>query len=257
MPNFRGLLDKNKLILYLLIIISSFALFSVVHQEPRVSIQPVKVEKMTQLERLARDNQELRQRLSKLEPASPVKIVRSEKSVVSSDDLPVVDVIAEGTRVPFKKVYENLSWVRADYQPYWYSKPGNWSSVPDRIHSSYHRLFATVGTNGLWNETLYDSGILEAADKFTLPVFDDNPSNTIAVVTFQHHITDVVVFNNQVVLMGTPMRTGLQVIAIDKRDLFNSGSGEVMTRNSSQEYLFQLSTPDGYELDYNNIVINY
>lgn len=257
MANFKDLLDKNKLILYLLIIISSFAVFSVVHQEPRVSIKPIKFEKMTQLERLARDNQDLKQRLSRLEPASPVKIVRSESPVGKSDDIPVFDVIAEGNRVPFKKVYENLSWVRADYQPYWYSKPGNWSSVPDRIHSAYHRLFATVGTNGLWNETLYDSGIVETADKFTLPVFDDNPANTIAVVAFQHHITDVVVFNNQVVLMGTPMRTGMQVIALDKRDLFGSGSGEVAASNNSREYLFQLSTPDGYELDYSTVMINY
>ncbi|HWI55073.1 MAG TPA: hypothetical protein VNT57_05245, partial [Desulfobacteria bacterium] len=89
MPNFRDLLDKNKLILYLGIIIGAFGLFAMVHQEPRVSIKPVKESTMTQSEKLARDNQELRERLARLEPASPVKIIRAEQPVNNGSDAAV------------------------------------------------------------------------------------------------------------------------------------------------------------------------
>ncbi len=257
MPNIRELLDKNKLVLYLIIIISAFGFFSVVHQEPRVSIKPITESKMTQLEKLARDNQELKERLSKLEPASPVKIIRAQQPSSNIYDLSVVDVLVDGSRIPFTKVYEDPTWIRPDYQPYWHSKPGIWSNIPDRIHNSYHRLFVTIGSNSLWDEALHDSGLVEIADKFKLPVYDDREENTVAIVALQHHITDIVMFKNQIVLLGTPTRTGVQIIAVDKRDLSSNASGEVLAQNTSQEYLLQLSTPDGYEIDYNTVTIPY
>lgn len=256
MAKFKDLLDKNKLTLYLLIIITVFIIFTTSNQKPKVSIKPVKEDNMSQLEKLAKDNRDLRERLANLEPTTPVKIVRAEQ-VSDTDNIEVIDVLAEGTRLPFTTVYEDQAWIRPDYEPYWHSKPGLWSSIPDRIHSSYHHLFIATGTDGLWSEATHDSGIVEIEDKIKLPVYEDQPENTVAIIALQHQITDVLVFNNHIVLLGTPSRTGIQVLAFNKRDIINSISGEVFAQKNSQNYLFQLTTPDGYEVDYNNMMISY
>ena len=257
MAELKDLVDKNKLLLYLLIIVAAFLTFSLAHQEPKVSIKPIKESKMTETEKLAKENHDLRDRLARLEPAAPVKIVTADEPSKAIETLPVLAVMSEGTRVPFETVYEDQSWARPDYEPYWHSKQGVWSKVPDRIHSSLHRLFVTPGTEGLWREVTYEAGIAEVADKIKLPVFDDKPENTLTVVALQYQITDVVVLNNQVVLLGVPSRNGMQVLAVNKQELIKSVSGELTTLNNNQEYLFQMVTPDGYEVDYNNAVVNF
>lgn len=253
----KNLFDRNKLIFYILVVILAFLVFVMAHREPQVSIKPVKETQLDETQKLIKENQGLRERLAKLEPITPVKIVTADKPSATTDTLPVLSVMAEGTRIPFETVFQDKAWVRPDYEPYWHSKNGQWSNLPDRIHTSYHRLFVTPGTDSLWNETVHECGIAEFQDKMKLPVHNNKPEDTIAVVAIQHEITDVVVLNNQVILIGTPSRTGVEVLAINERDLVQSVSGELEAHNDSQEYLFQMVTPDGYELDYNNVIVNF
>ncbi len=257
MSKIRNLLDQNKLVLYLLIIIVAFTAVSLAHREPKVSIKAVKEQNLTEAEKLTRENNVLRSRLAKLEPASPVKIVTDDKPSPAAEAFPVLAVLNEGTRVPFEVTYEDMFWVRPDYQPYWHSKLGQWSSIPDRIHTSYHHLFVAPGTAGLWNETIHEAGFAELAEKIKLPVYDDKPENTLAVVALQHQVTGIYVLNNQVILVGTPARTGIQVLSVNKQDLVKSESGELLAQNNNLEFLFQLVTPDGYETDYNNVMVSY
>jgi len=251
----KSLFDRNKLILYILVIIIAFLVYALTQPKPQVSIKTVKESQLDETQRLVRENQGLRKRLAKLEPAIPVKIVTADKPSAATDTLSVLSVMIEGTRIPFETVYLDKAWVRPDYEPYWHSQNGQWSNLPDRIHSSYHRLFVTLGTESLWNETIHECGIAEFADRINLPVNENKPEDTIAVVAVQHQITDLVVLNNQVIMIGTPSRTGVQVLAIQERDLIQSLSGELVVHNDSQEYLFQLVTPDGYELDYRNVIV--
>lgn len=257
MPDIRNLIDKNKLILYSLIIVIAFLVFSLIQQEPHVSIKPLNDSGMTEVARLASENRELRDRLAKVEPVSPVKIVAPEGPTESADNLPVLAVMAAGSRVPFDVVFEDGTWVRPAYQPYWHSKQGHWSNIPDRIQSSYHRLFVAPWSEGLWNETIHEVGIAELNDKMKLPVYDGEPANTITVIAIRQKVTDMITLNNQVVLLGTPTRTGLQVISLNRQDLLNSVSGELPANNDSQNYLFQMATPDGFEIDYCNAIVNY
>ena len=257
MTAIRDLLDKNKLILYSLMVIIAFLLFALTHQEPRVSIKPIKVDKLTETEKLAKENMHLRERLARLEPATPVKIVTADKPSRAIYALPALAVINEGTRVPFETIYEDKAWIRPDFEPYWHSKQGQYSSLPNRIHSSYHRLFVTPGTAGLWKETSDQCGIAELSEQIKIPVYDDRPEDTLLVLAIQHQVADVIVLDNQVVLLGTPSRTGLQILAINNKDLVQSVSGEIPVQNNNQEYLFQTVTPDGYEVDYSNTLISF
>lgn len=255
--NNKNLFAKNKIYVYLLIILLSFAIFAFVHQEPKVSIKPISQNKMTELEKLAKENQDLRERLGKLEPVTPVKIVSNNQPPKSVETVPVTSVISDGTSLPFKTVYQDPEWVRPDYEPYWHSKLGQFSNIAERINSSYHRIFVTPATETLWSETLHECGIAELEDKIKLPDYGSNPQDTIVVVAMQYNITNAVLLNNQIALIGTPSRNGVQVIAFNKNDIINSVSGEIIAQNNSQEYLFQLVTPDGYEIDYNSAIISF
>lgn len=253
----KNLLERTKLIVYILVIVIAFLVFALAYHEPQVSIKPVRESQLDETQKLLRENQGLRERLARLEPVTPVKIVTAHKPSTTAYTLPAISVMAEGTMIPFTTVYHDNTWVRPDYEPYWHSNTGQWSNLPGRIRSSYHRLFVTLGTKSLWNETIHESGIAELADQMKLSLDKNHPGDTIAVVALQHEIFDVVVLNNQVILIGAPSRTGVQVLAIQKQDLVQSISGELEAQNASQEYLFQLITPDGYEIDYSSVIVNF
>jgi len=235
MAKFKELLDRNRLTLYVLIISVTFMLFLVGQEKPRVSIRTINESQLTEMEKVARENRDLKSRLAKLEPATPVKMVASDSAIANRSTFSPLTVMEDGRPVPFEIVYEDPSWVRPDYQPYWHSIKGQWSNIPDRIHNSYHRLFISQGTPVLWNETLHNSGIAELAGDIKLPVFGNKTSETIAIVCANHLVTDIFVFGNQVTLVGTPSRTGVQVLAADIRELIGSTSGEIMALNNNKK----------------------
>lgn len=248
----RDILDKRKLITYLLIIVAAFTIFDLGGRSPKVSIKPVAEYQMTELENLVKENHSLQQRLTKLEPASPVKIVGTGSLPELITAQPVVTVVSEGIPVPFLAVYSDPAWVRPDYQPYWHSSTDRSLSIPDLVGNAHHRLFVTSGNKVLWDETARSIGITELAEKLKLPIDGKNPGDVVIVVTFNHQVADIFVLNNQVVLLGNPARNGLQVLALNKEDLFPANSNRPEGKNQGQ-YFFQLVTPDGYEIDWRQI----
>jgi len=257
MAKFKNLVDKNRLTLYLLVIIAAFGAFSVIQEKPRVSIKTVRENQMTETEKLVRENKALQNRLALLEPAEPVKIVSTDRALSPGTGIPVLAILAEGAPVPFNTLFDDRDWVRPDYVPYWHSLQGKGGSVPDLIHNSRRRLFVTPATEILWNETVYHSGIQDPANKIKLPVVNGNPGNSLIIVTFNHQVTDIFIRHSQVVLLGVPSRHGIQILSVRVKDLVPSISGEVLARNSGGKYIFQLVTPDGYEIDYADVMVSY
>lgn len=66
------------------------------------------------------------------------------------------------------------------------------------------------------------------------------------IVIFQTAVTDVYTKGNQVIVVGTPERNGVQVLTIKTGDLHPSDLSKLL--------LIQLATPLGHELDYSLIV---
>ncbi|PKM80519.1 MAG: hypothetical protein CVU89_13280 [Firmicutes bacterium HGW-Firmicutes-14] len=261
MDKTKYLPDRPRFIVYLIVIFIAFTAFALSREKPSVSIQPVTENQVTETERLTREIRGLKNRLARLEPAVPVKIVtpdqgRPDQGRHAAGAMPVQSVMEEGSILEFDIVYEDPEWVRPDYQPYWHSENGQAQSIPNLVQNSYHRLFISPGTEVLWKETMHTSGTAELFREVSLPVFNGEPGNTVAVIVFNHQVSDAFLWDNQVVLAGVPSRTGIQVIAFDKRALVKSTSGEIPAKNNSLKYLVQLVTPDGYEIDYNYCVIS-
>ena len=188
---------------------------------------------------------ELEQRLDSLEPPEPTTILDSpfpfEKGTevhFPTDVIPISEVLKEGTKIPFKVIKSEPNYIRPIYEEDWHSTTGRWSYIPSRIHYSLHRVFP-----------FYAIGISAELD-FIQNVGIDFPTDInetdldLYIVVFQTNITDVYTKGNQVVVVGTPKRTGVEVINIKTADIHPS--------NKEKLLLVQLAT-NGAELDYSLI----
>ena len=189
--------------------------------------------------------QELEQRLDYLEPPEPITILDSplpfEKDTevhFPTDVIPISEVLKEGTKIHFKVIKSEPNYIRPIYEEHWHSTTGRWSYIPSRIHNSLHRIFP-----------FYAIGIsAEFSFQHNLGVFFPTDMNEtdldLYIVVFQTTITDVYTKGNQVVVVGTPKRTGVEVISIKTADIHPSIKEKLL--------LVQLAT-NGGELDYSLI----
>ncbi|XKI10977.1 YfkD-like protein [Sporosarcina sp. ANT_H38] len=193
--------------------------------------------------------QELEQRLDSLEPPEPTTILDSpfpfEKGTeihFPTDVIPISEVLKEGTKIPFKVIKSDPNYIRPIYEEHWHSTfwGGRWSYIPSRIHYSLHRIFPFYAI-GISAELNFQQNVGIAFNTAT-----NETDLDLYIVVFQTNITDVYTKGNQVVVVGTPKRTGVEVVNIKTADIQPS--------NKEKLLLVQLAT-NGVELDYS--LINY
>ncbi|TQR28795.1 hypothetical protein C7Y47_19735 [Lysinibacillus sphaericus] len=180
----------------------------------------------------------LENRLKSLEPIKPQTIADPPFPELSppSKFVTLSQVIENGNTIPYEVIVNNPGYKRPAYEKYWHSSIGRWSYVPTRIHYALHRLF-----------TNYDIALSEWYDfeqnmGFTIPMFHNKTDLDLYIVVFQTDITAVYTLGNQVVVVGKPRRTGVQVITIKTSAIHPS--------NTEESLLVQLSTQAGEEMDY-------
>ncbi len=188
--------------------------------------------------------QELEQRLGNLEPPEPTTILDSPFPFETgtevhfpTDVIPIPEVITQGTKIPFTIIKSEPNYVRPIYEEHWHSTywGGRWSYVPSRIHYALHRIFPFYAI-GIAAELNFqgDMGI-------SFPTTTNETDLDLYIVVFQTSITEVYTKGNQVVVVGTPKRTGVEVLSIKTADIHPS--------NKDKFLLVQLAT-NGAELDY-------
>ncbi len=189
--------------------------------------------------------QELEQRLDSLEPPEPTTILDSpfpfEKGTevhFPTDVIPISEVLKEGTRIPFEAIKSEPDYIRPIYEEHWHSTTGRWSYMPSRIYYSLHRIFPYYAI-GISAELDFTQNVGIAANTAT-----NETDLDLYIVVFQTNITDVYTKGNQVVVVGTPKRTGVEVI--------NIKTAAIHPSNKEKFLLIQLAT-DGDELDYSLI----
>ncbi|MEL7610375.1 MAG: hypothetical protein AAGU74_12860 [Bacillota bacterium] len=176
----------------------------------------------------------------RLEPETPQDI--DDSTFVDpppSKVLPVEVVLDEGREIPLQFAYDDPEWERQAYKAYWHSSYGRWSYVPIRIHYALHRIFATYPTASIWYDFEHDLGIAEESEAFQMPA--GNPFDTIVLVVMQTKVEKMITLGNQVVLVGRPSLTGLQVFLVPVK--------QIQPDNPQESILFQLVTEEGDEID--------
>lgn len=153
--------------------------------------------------------------------------------------LSISEVMDNGKDIPLQFAYNNPDWKRQAYKSYWHSSFGRWSYVPDRIHFAMHRIFVTYPTASVFYDFVHDLGIDEESDDFQRS--SRTPYENIVLVVMQTKVEKIVTLGNQVVVIGKPDLTGLQVLLIPVKDL--------RPYNTKESILFQLVTHEGDEID--------
>lgn len=193
--------------------------------------------------------QELERRLDNLEPPQPTSIIDSPfpfetgtEVYFPTDIIPISEVLKQGTKIPFKTIKNDSNYIRPIYEEQWHSTywGGRWSYMPSRIHYALHRLF-TFYDIGLSGELNFQQNI-----GITFPTFQNETDLDLYLIVFQTDVTGIYTKGNQVVVVGTPKRTGVKVLTIK--------TGDLQPSNKEKYLLVQLAT-NGGELDYS--LINY
>jgi hypothetical protein len=186
----------------------------------------------------------LAQRLRQLEPPEPssLQALPGEPELERHGPrsaLPLPDVIRSGaSSIPFRVIHDDPDYRRPVYEEHWHSTywGGRWSYMPSRVHHALHRLFATYDI-GLSGELEFKSNV-----GVQFPMFQNETDLDLYLVVFQTAIQNVYSIGNQIVVVGKPRRTGVEVITVKTRPIRPSERDRLL--------LIQLATSTGDELDY-------
>ncbi len=149
-------------------------------------------------------------------------------------------VINQGVEVKFKILYNEPLYLRPLYNPDWKSTfYRGWLDLPVKNMESRHKIFA-FSIGGSANYDIF--GSLGYCPKYppTAPI--DNHHN-INFLIHGFNVKSVKVYENQAALIGEPKQTGAQIVSIIQNDLLPEGV-------DTKDFIFQLSTPKGYEVDF-------
>jgi hypothetical protein len=186
------------------------------------------------------------ERLDTLEPKDP-KVIYDYELLIDRDlskfkekIFPISLVQKEGSNLPFEVVYKDLKWKRPAYSPIWHSSNLRWSNVPLNMANQQHRVFGySMGLSG-WYDFSNDLA-LPNPERQPSPInkyaFTIKYPYVVRLVVFDFNIESMKYYKNQIVVFGQPLRNGITILDFDIKNLPGSK-------------LLQLSTPDGYELDY-------
>lgn len=157
-------------------------------------------------------------------------------------------VVRNGEEVLFRILYNEPLYLRPIFDPGWKSTfYRGWLDIPVKNMEARHKIFA-FSIGGSANYDIVGSlGYSPKSPPFA-PL--DNHHN-INFLIFGFNVRNVKTFEDQVALIGEPNQAGAQIVSILQDDLLSQGV-------NTKDLLFQLSTPEGYEIDFiRNNVIRY
>ncbi|WP_432663678.1 hypothetical protein R9X47_24240 [Wukongibacter baidiensis] len=190
------------------------------------------------LEELKNENKVLREELSKYIPIEDKEIITEKKCRPWPGFYKVgktfsIDSACENSaEIQYKILYQNKKYRRPIYHPAWKENvQKGWSYIPDKICENLHTLFSIPRDPHKQSDLLGKLGFFE---KYS-PIH----KNEVGFLIYNFEVDKVIKYNNQIIFMGVPSRTGAEIISIDDSSILNI-----------KNYLVQLSTPNCIEIDY-------
>jgi hypothetical protein len=151
---------------------------------------------------------------------------------------PLQEVTGSGRNIDYTILVEDPDYRRPLFTSYWqdgYYR--GWSYLPDKTASARYRLFVYP----LGASAAYDFEGVLGFDLKEGVVIDSHHNLNFLVYNFE--VTGIRQMDHQIVLTGEPRRSGVQIVSVVQNDLLPEEVNE-------ENFLFQLSTPKGYEIDY-------
>lgn len=196
------------------------------------------------------ENHQLKDILSSILPADNKILFENDnrgistsvnKSLKPENDTPSA-VISKGKNLAFRFVYNDEDYLRPIYSNTWkQSYYQGWLYLPRKVVSSRHNLFTYVGGVG----KMFD---IEGELGFYPNITIDN-QNYINFLVYNFDLENIVQLGSQIVLTGTPMKKGVQIISVKAEDIAVQTVG-------NKQLSISLSTPKGFEIDYQNVLFS-
>lgn len=156
-----------------------------------------------------------------------------------SNNVSPCDIMKKGKNLAYIFTYSDEEYLRPIYSSTWkQAHYQGWLYLPRKIISARHCLFAYTGEAG----KVFD---IEGELGFYPNISIDN-QNYINLLIYNFDLHSVIQLENQIVISGTPVSKGVQIISILIDDV------SIQT-NEEEQILVQLCTPTGFEIDYQNI----
>ncbi len=246
MKSFFVVLRLKIIIFLMFIIIGSFFLISVTGLGTIIYelLLPSQQVITKEIDILQQENNEMRDMLNAILPAKKDSIIypnpyRSHEgyhAVFKTQN--ISEIIESGEDVGFEMLYHDREYIRPIYDPAWktfYFR--NWLYLPKKLEQARHQLFVLYG--GVSN--LFDSfGHLSL--QFEKKEISIDYHKNIHFLVYDFDVQQIKKKKHQIVLVGEPSRKGLQVVAVDVANILGD--------KEHDQFLFQLCTPRGYEIDY-------
>ncbi|MBK1812142.1 hypothetical protein JHL18_16080 [Clostridium sp. YIM B02505] len=154
---------------------------------------------------------------------------------------PTLSVLKDGIDVPFVSIYKDLDFQRPSYAQQWHSSYWRWSYMPLNLANQQHKLFTYSGGASVWYDITNSLPLpkgLNNSSPINKKAFSTAYPYVVRFIVFDFNITSIKYSNNQICVIGEPLRKGISIVDIDTKNI------------PSSQKLIQLITPDGYELDY-------
>ncbi len=191
-------------------------------------------------------NKQLRGILSSIVPSdNKILFENSNRGIEESNNLTnltnvsLIDILKKGKNLAYNFVYSNEEYLRPIYSSTW--KQGyyqGWLYLPRKIISARHSLFTYRGGSS-------EAFDIEGELGFYPNISIDN-QNYVNLLIYNFDLQNVIQHENQIVISGIPAKRGVQIISLKNDDV-------AIQMNDKEEISVYLCTPNGYEIDYQNI----
>lgn len=234
----------RKILLFVLI---SILCFTLIDLKAIKGINVMRITKEDDIEELQKENVRLKGVLASLVPREQ-KIIYENSYRTYGNWKPTFQVtslrkvVEEGKNINFNVLYKNEKYLRPIYDSSWqdfYFR--GWIYLPSKIEDARHRLFIFP----FGGSSIFDfSGSLSLDLKTSIDYHRE-----INFLIYDFNVEEIRELDNQIALIGEPKRHGIQVVSVIQNDLLSKNT-------DTKEFLVQLSTPKGYEIDfiYENVI---
>lgn len=238
------LIPKKRIIASLIIIfifISVFIYIIVYHDTNKETINVSNIEGDTIIETLKKENYKLKGMLDSIVPEDNKILYEGQyryyKYYIPDYETYDLSIIIDiGLDINFDLTYDNPDYMRPVYDSSWkdfYFR--SWLNLSHHMDNAYHNLFIYYGGAS----TIFDfEGVLGFHENINVDYH-----HNINFLVYNFHVNQVKMYENQIVLIGIPLRKGAQIISLKVNDI-------LPVNIDRKKFLFQLSTPSGYETDY-------
>ncbi len=154
---------------------------------------------------------------------------QTANTLSGSPDLEVA--LNSAKEIKFSTLYNNKKYISPVYHPKWKSHHDrDWCYIPRKMYLNMKRIYVLPNDKEVSVDLLGELGFFDK--------FDEVPKEQVGIAASNFNIKKACIYEDSILLIGTPARAGMEIVGIDMKNL-----------NNYKEFTVRLITPDACEID--------